>query len=71
MTPKEKHSIMCNMNTSDFNSMRKMLSEIEIKIMQLDPLKQREFYLPLQNFIYEAWFDANNPDDTFLYPKNI
>lgn len=57
------------MNTEDFNTMRSMLSEIEMKIMQVDPLKQREFYLPIQQMIFEAWQDAGNPDDSFLFPK--
>lgn len=30
-----------DMNTEDFNTMRSMLSEIELKIMQVDPLKQK------------------------------
>lgn len=58
---------LMNMNTEDFNTMRSMLSEIEMKIMQLDPLKQREFYLPIQQMIFEAWSDACNPNDSFLY----
>lgn len=55
------------MNTEDFNTMRSMLSEIEMKIMQVDPLKQRMFYLPIRDMIFEAWQDACNPDDSFLY----
>ena len=57
------------MNTEDFNTMRSMLSEIEMKIMQVDPLVQKQFYQPLQNIIFEAWQDACNPDDSFLFPK--
>ena len=60
---------LADMNTEDFNVMRSMLSEIEMKIMQLDPLNQREFYLPLQRIIFEAWSNACNPDDPFLFPK--
>lgn len=56
-----------NMNTEDFNTMRQMLSDIEIKIMQLDPMKQRQFYLPLQRIIFLAWQDVCNPDDPFLF----
>ena len=58
---------LMQMNTDDFNTMRSMLSEIEMKIMQLDPLKQREFYAPIKNMIFEAWMDAKNPNDEFLY----
>lgn len=40
---------LMKMNTEDFNTMRSMLSEIEMKIIQLDPLKQRQFgnYIPV------------------------
>lgn len=58
-----------DMNTEDFNTMRSMLSEIELKIMQVDPLKQKQFYTPIRDMIFEAWQDACNPDDTFLFPK--
>jgi hypothetical protein len=58
---------LMDMNTEDFNTMRSMLSEIEIKIMHLDPLKQRKFYQPLQIMIFEAWSDACNSEDDFLY----
>lgn len=60
---------LMNMNTDDFNTMREMLSEIELKIIHLDPLKQRAFYLPMQQMIFEAWQDACNSNDTFLYPN--
>lgn len=58
---------LAEMNTEDFNTMRSMLSEIEMKIMQLDPLKQKEFYKPIQYMIFEAWQDACNPNDSFIY----
>lgn len=58
-----------DMNTEDFNTMRSMLSEIELKIMQVDPLKQKQFYTPIRDMIFEAWQDACNPDDNFLFPK--
>lgn len=60
---------MMDINTEDFNIMREMLSEIERKIMQVDPLKQMQFYRKLKYIIFEAWQDACNPDDTFLFPK--
>jgi hypothetical protein len=61
---------LVDMNTEDFNTMRSMLSEIEMKIMQVDPLRQKQFYLPLQQIIFEAWSDACNPSDSFLFPNN-
>ncbi len=67
MTPEQSRKILMDMNSEDFNVMRSMLSEIEMKIMQLDPIKQKQFYLPLQRIICEAWQDACNPDDSFLY----
>lgn len=71
MRPEESKKILLDMNTEDFNVMRSMLSEIEMKIMQVDPLIQKQFYLPLQRIILEAWSDACNPDDPFLFPKTI
>lgn len=67
MNYKEQRKILMEMNTDDFNAMRSMLTVIETKIMQLDPLKQRAFYKPIQNVITEAWMDACNPDDSFLF----
>lgn len=66
----EKYVLM-QKNTDDFNTMRSMLSEIEMKIMQLHPLKQFEFYKPLQEMILYAWEDACNPNDSFLYDNKI
>lgn len=65
--PDGSKSTLMNMNTEDFNTMRSMLSEIEMKIMQVDPLRQKMFYYPLQQIIFEAWTDACNPKDDFLY----
>lgn len=62
---------LAEMNTEDFNTMREMLSEIEIKIMQLDPMKQRQFYLPIQRMIFEAWQDTCNPNDSFIYGSQV
>ena len=62
-----ENKILLDMNTEDFNTMRSMLSEIEMKIMQVDPLKQRQFYLPIQQMILMAWEDACNPSDSFLF----
>lgn len=68
MIPEEEKKILADMNTEDFNTMRSMLSEIEMKLLQVDPIKQIEFYQPLQSMIFEAWSDACNPNDSFLYP---
>lgn len=65
MTDKEKQKILAEMNTEDFNTMREMLSEIELKIMTLDPIHQKQFYLPLQNMILAAWEEANSQKFTF------
>jgi Trm5-related predicted tRNA methylase len=65
MTDKEKKKILANMNTDDFNTMRSMLSDIELKIMPLDPIHQKQFYLPLQNMILAAWEEANSQNFTF------
>ena len=66
MTQEEKQKWM-QINTDDFNTMRSMLSEIEMKIMQVDPRKQVEFYSFLKRAIFEAWQDACNPNDSFLF----
>lgn len=66
MTQQEREKWM-QINTDDFNTMRSMLSEIEMKIMQVDPQKQYDFYSPLKRIIFEAWQDACNPQDSFLY----
>lgn len=55
------------MNSEDYNTMRKMLSEIELKLLGVDPMKQKQFYQLLQSMIHEAWMDACNPEDSFLY----
>lgn len=60
---------LADINTQDFNTMRSMLSEIEMKIMQVDPLRQMEFYKPIKTMIFEAWCDACNPKDDFLFPQ--
>lgn len=67
MTPERKRQIMLDKNTRDFNTMRGMLTMIETKIMQVDPMKQEEFYQPLQRIIFEAWQDACDPNNEFLF----
>lgn len=57
-------------NTEDYNTMRSMLSEIELKLMGVDPMTQMKFYHPIKAIIYEAWQDACNPTDSFLFPQN-
>ena len=68
---KETKKVLMDMNTEDFNTMRNMLSTIEMKIMQLDPMKQREFYKPLQNWICEAWMDACDENNPFLFSNKL
>ena len=67
MSDEDAKKIMMEANTDDFNTMRHMLSTIEMKIMQLDPMKQREFYKPLRNIIYEACSDACDSENEFLF----
>lgn len=69
MTTEERDSIKRRVITEDFNTMRSMLSEIELKILGVDLEKQQVFIQPIKNFICEAWLDACNKDDQFLYPK--
>lgn len=68
MTPEE--AALSNINSEDYITMRSMLCEIELKLMAVDPMKQMKFYGPLKNMIYEAWQDACNPNDSFLYSQN-
>lgn len=51
----------------DFETMSGMLSVIKERIQNVPPSKQRDFYEPLRRMIFEAWQDATNPEDTFLY----
>lgn len=67
MTEEDKLKVLRNSNTDDFNTMRAMLSEIEIKTLQVDPTRLREWYAPIRSMIFEAWNDACNPTDSFLY----
>ena len=55
--------------TEDFNTMREMLSDIELKILGVDQLTQLQFYKPIKYMIFEAWVDTCNKEDEFLYPK--
>ena len=64
----EERKILLQKNTDDFNIMRGMLSDIERNIMQADPLRQLEYYQPLQAMILEAWQDSGDPYNTFLFP---
>ena len=40
-------------NTQDFNDMRSMLTEIEQKLIGVDPVEQTHFYRNTQDNIYE------------------
>lgn len=55
--------------TEDFNTMRSMLSEIELKIIGVKQANQIKFYQPIKHMIFEAWQDACNSKDTFLFPN--
>jgi hypothetical protein len=59
--------VLQDMNTEDFNTMRSMISEIEMKLLQVDPLKQKAFYMTMQGVIFNTWEIACNPNDPFLY----
>lgn len=68
MTDQEKkywHQI----NTDDYNTMRAMLNEIEMLLIGVDPVKQRQFYQPILYMISEAVQDARNPKDSFLFSE--
>lgn len=53
----------------DFTTMQGMLEEIRIKTIKVNPEKRMQFYGPIKNLIFEAWQDACNPEDKFLYPN--
>lgn len=55
--------------SEDFKMMHETLRDIEIKLMGVDPKKQYQFYRPVRDMIFEAWKDACNPDDNYLFPK--
>jgi hypothetical protein len=57
--------------TEDFNNMRSMISDIEIKLMGVDYETQRRFYRPILYMIVEAHRDANNSEDSFLFNGTI
>lgn len=40
-------------NTQDFNDMRKMLTEVEQKLIGIDPVEQTTMYRNVQDRIYE------------------
>lgn len=52
----------------EFDTMRGMLDNIQEKTKKVDSLKLMQFYAPIKNMIFEAWQDACNPEDKFLYP---
>lgn len=45
--------------TTHFKTMKGMIEDIEIGIMQMPPEKQIEFYQPIQGMILEAWKEIN------------
>lgn len=69
MTPQEQEQEWAEIVADDFEAMQKMLSDIQIKLMGVHPRKQFDFCRHFKYMILEAWQDANNPDDSFLFPK--
>jgi hypothetical protein len=65
----EESKVMREAIAQDFEAMRKMLSDIEIKLLGVDPVQVWKFCRPLKEMICEAWADACNPNDSFLFPK--
>jgi hypothetical protein len=60
-----------DINTEDYNTMRSMISDIELKLIQVDPMTQRWFYSFMKEVIYEAWVDANNEDSNVFIKNNL
>lgn len=56
--------------TQDFEIMKDMLSEIELKILGVEEIKQTEFYQPIKRMIFEAWCDTCDKKDNFLFGNN-
>lgn len=57
-------------NTQDYNDMRAMISELEQKLIAVDPVRQMRFYEALQNRLYEMLNLDSNEDNILLYPNN-
>ena len=57
-------------NTQDYNDMRAMISELEQKLVAVDPVRQMRFYEALQNRLYEMLNLDSNEDNILLYPHN-
>ena len=55
--------------TQDYNDMRSMLTELEQKLLGVDPSRQARFYEGLQNRIYEMLTLDSNSDNLLLYPN--
>jgi len=51
----EENKILHEKNTQDFKTMKSMLDDIEIALMQRTPIEQFEFYKPIQTMILYAW----------------
>ncbi len=51
----ESEKILHEKNTDDFKTMKSMLDDIEIALMQRPPIEQFEFYQPIQTMILYAW----------------
>lgn len=55
--------------TADFNDMRDMLTELEQRLLAVDPMRQMEHYKIIQNKIYECLMDAEDEGNILLYPE--
>lgn len=62
----ETHIKFIKLINEDFENVKKMLDVIRVKIAEYPISTQMEFIKPIKNMVYEAFTDANNPNDSFL-----
>ena len=58
-------------NTQDYNDMRAMITELEQKLISVDPVRQMTFYQALQNRLYEMLNLDSDEDNMILYPHTV
>jgi hypothetical protein len=68
MTNKE---LLHTATTQDYNDMREMITELEQKLISVDPVRQMTFYQALQNRLYEMLNLDSNEDNMILYPHTV
>jgi hypothetical protein len=56
--------------TQDYNDMRSMITQLEQKLLGVDPRRQAKFYAALQNRLYEMLMLDSDEDNIILYPHN-